>query len=380
MSDSHFDILFLCGSLQPGADGIGDYTRRLAGEMARNGKTLRLLAYNDRHISESKSETQDCEGIDIAVLRLPAKMAETLKTEKINAWLNGAQPEWVSVQFVLYAFQDRGLPFTFARHVQSLFTRSRFQIMFHELWLGMERKPLLKDRLYGYLQGHIIKQMVKRLNPAVVHTHSRTYLELLKHHGIPARHLPIISNIPVVNQDKAYKDIHETGPMYFLIFGFISPGAPVRQFASELKAFAIAHDRELKIIFAGRNGAHLGEWLQAFDTNGISYEQKGVLSVEQLSDLMNDSDIGISTTPMSLYEKSGSVAAMFKHGLPVINVAVDWEPEIIADFEVNEPIMEYMPGMLSEWLMHLHKPGRRHNLKDVGRRFLEDMQTQKVAS
>lgn len=380
MSDSNFDILFLCGSLQPGADGIGDYTRRLAGELAKNGKTLRLLAYNDRHISESIAETQNCEGIDIAVLRLPAKMAESLKTEKIKAWLKGAQPEWVSVQYVLYAFQDRGLPFSFARHIQSLFTRSKFQIMFHELWLGMEKKPLLKDRLYGFLQEHIIKQMVKRLNPSVVHTHSRTYLKLLKHHGISARHLPIISNIPVVNTDKTYSDIHETGPLYFLIFGFISPGAPVGQFASELKAFAAAQNREVKILFAGRNGAHLHEWLQAFDANGISYEQKGVLSVEQLSDLMNDSDIGISTTPMSLYEKSGSVAAMFKHGLPVINVAVDWEPEIIADFEINEPIIEYMPGMLSEWLLHLHKPGRRQNLKDVTKRFLEDIQTQKVTT
>lgn len=25
-------ILFLCGSLEPGRDGVGDYTRRLAGD------------------------------------------------------------------------------------------------------------------------------------------------------------------------------------------------------------------------------------------------------------------------------------------------------------------------------------------------------------
>lgn len=365
-------IMFICGSLKPGGDGIGDYSRRLACDLIKKGYDVSIMAYNDRSISEHVREFQYDDDVKIEVLRLPAIMVQSEKLRMARDWMNEKNPQCISIQYVLYAFNDRGLPFGFASDMNKICGDRDIHIMFHELWLGMERKPLLKDRLYGYLQEYIIKSMLKLLKPIMVHTHSRMYLKLLNHHGIDARYLPIISNIPVVNKDK-FKDIVESGPLKFLVFGFISPGAPTQQFAQELKNCSLNLKREMLVIFAGRNGDALNDWKKALDKAEIRHEHKGVLSVSELSDLMNESDIGISTTPMNLYEKSGSVAAMFKHGLPVLNVAVEWEPEVVADFIPDEHIIEYVPGMLKEWLSHLHKPGRKKNLDAVSEQFICDL-------
>jgi hypothetical protein len=38
------NIVFLCGSLQPGRDGVGVYTRRLAGEVIRQGHQASIIS------------------------------------------------------------------------------------------------------------------------------------------------------------------------------------------------------------------------------------------------------------------------------------------------------------------------------------------------
>ena len=45
------NILFICGSAEPGKDGVGDYTRRLCGELLRTGHRTRILALCDNHAS-----------------------------------------------------------------------------------------------------------------------------------------------------------------------------------------------------------------------------------------------------------------------------------------------------------------------------------------
>lgn len=371
--DKSCDILFICGALQPGADGIGDYTRRLATELTKQGFVIRMLAYSDRHINSAVNEVLSENNQNLHVLRLPKLMHAKEKSILIRDWMGEVNPNWVSLQYVLYAFSDKGLPFAFASELNSLFPLAKYQIMFHELWLGMERKPLLKDKIFGVMQSLIISNMIKRLKPQVIHTHSRAYLKLLNHHGYQAKWLPIISNIPVMHPERPYVDISNKQNLKFLVFGFISPGAPIESFANELKAFADDNSRQVEILFAGRNGAHDHDWHSAFKQAGIPYAQLGVLDVESLSDLMNDCDIGISTTPFQLYEKSGSVAAMFKHGLPVLNVAVSWDPEIEIQLNVDEPITEYKPGMLSAWLLQLHKPGRKNRLENIAHQFADDL-------
>ncbi|MCC6817478.1 MAG: hypothetical protein IT245_01120 [Bacteroidia bacterium] len=375
MNQVNFDIVFVCGSLKPGADGIGDYCRRMGAQLMRNGHKVKLLAYNDRHIDTTTIDLQSSDELVLDTLRLPTNLNANQKATEINRWLDGHAPQIVSLQYVLYAFNNRGLPFSFASDIKQVFPQSKFHLMFHELWLAMEKNPPFKDKIFGFFQKYIIRSMIRVLKPVLIHTQSRTYLNLLKLNGIAAGHLPIISNIPVVDESHISR-IEPNNSLQFIIFGFICNAAPVNDFARELSDYARSSNKEISIVFAGKNGSNLAEWEQAFKQNNLPYSIKGLLTVEEISHLMSESHIGISTTPFSLYEKSGSVAAMFKHGLPIINVAesILWQSENITNYIIDEPIVEYKPGIIAQWVNHLNKPNLKRNLADVVSKFTNDLE------
>ena len=68
-------LVFLCASLEPGRDGVGDYTRRLAAELAARGHDVACVAMNDRHARALGNAClragPEPATIPIPVLRLP---------------------------------------------------------------------------------------------------------------------------------------------------------------------------------------------------------------------------------------------------------------------------------------------------------------------
>lgn len=367
------NILFVCGSMKMGADGIGDYTRRLACELVKQGHKASVLAFSDRHVDDATIEKQSSEGQEIEVLRVPSKLSDKEKFDSLGKFIETVNPDWVSVQYVLYAYNKKGLPFKFASSLKSICNGRKVEIMFHELWLGMEKEPVLKDKVYGFFQSRIIQKMMTKLKPQMIHTHSRAYQALLAHYGIQAVYLPIFSNIPVIHELHNQEDLSKKEKLSFLLFGHISEGAPIKAFTDELSHWCKSMGKEVELIFAGRNGDAIAEWQDALNAHGIPYTHKGVLSTEELSDLMSVSDIGIATTPILLYEKSGSVAAMIKHGLPVLNIAVDWVPEIDIHFDYIDNITEYKEGQLSNWLNKVKKNEPYLNLSIVANQFIKDL-------
>lgn len=64
------DILFICGSVEPGKDGVGDYTRRLSGELIRIGHEVKILSLCDHQGTSFLTEFQEIEGTKVAVNRI----------------------------------------------------------------------------------------------------------------------------------------------------------------------------------------------------------------------------------------------------------------------------------------------------------------------
>lgn len=58
-------LLFLCTSLEPGRDGVGDYVRLLAEACIEAGHECRLLALNDEHLAKGGVEWQHGHSHDI---------------------------------------------------------------------------------------------------------------------------------------------------------------------------------------------------------------------------------------------------------------------------------------------------------------------------
>lgn len=81
-------IQFLCGSLEPGRDGVGDYTRRLAGELIRQGNDVSIIALNDRFVKEITDLEQGFEGENIPVLRLPSILKSNIRFSAAKQYID----------------------------------------------------------------------------------------------------------------------------------------------------------------------------------------------------------------------------------------------------------------------------------------------------
>lgn len=258
----------------------------------------------------------------------------------------------VSVQFVPYSFNVKGLPFTLAQGLKNTFVNTPFHINFHELWLGMEIKASVKSRYIGLLQKRIIHNLLKELQPKVITTNTLLYQYQLRKMGFDSYVLPLYSNITKFNfsDEKSF-----CGKLTFVFFGSLHGGAPAEDFISELLSVinTIGKVRsELQFVFVGNNGSYISEWLAILKSYKISYRVTGKISEQLVSKYLASADYGITTTPFLLTEKSGTVAAMLQHGLKIICVAKDWQVngfDSTARATVN-PVQHYKRGNLGRIL------------------------------
>ncbi|MFM8365255.1 MAG: hypothetical protein ACKOAS_08920, partial [Verrucomicrobiota bacterium] len=96
-------IAFVCAGAEPGGDGVGDYTRRLAGELQRRGLDAAILALNDRALGYGLQRGDN-------ELRLSRVTPWSLRMREAREFLEEFRPDFLSLQFVGYGFDPRGLP------------------------------------------------------------------------------------------------------------------------------------------------------------------------------------------------------------------------------------------------------------------------------
>jgi hypothetical protein len=65
---------------------------------------------------------------------------------------------------------------------------------------------------------------------------------------------------------------------------------------------------------------------------------------EYISAILSNSTMGISATALAVIGKSGSVAAMHEHGLPVLSVSKPWHPIGVEKIETPVGVIEYQQG------------------------------------
>jgi glycosyltransferase involved in cell wall biosynthesis len=105
------------------------------------------------------------------------------------------------------------------------------------------------------------------------------------------------------------------------LFGAIHP-----EWDAETLIDRIDHVRKMAgrpsplFILIGRNGDQelrhrVGEECKH---HGWGFLEKGELPTDLISSYLQSADFGVATSPLSLIGKSGSVAAMLEHGLPVV--------------------------------------------------------------
>ncbi|MEI8235402.1 MAG: hypothetical protein WCH57_12065 [Verrucomicrobiota bacterium] len=325
-------IAFLCGSLESGRDGVGDYTRRLAAECVRQGHACRLIALNDAFISGTVSEKQESEEVSLPSLRCGEDLPVGERNAAARVFLDGFDPDWISLQFVPYAFHPKGIPWRFARELREIIAGRPLHLMFHELWIGEGGGYAWKHRLVGAVQRGCIFRLIAALRPRVVHTSNATYIARLQAGGVAAGELPIFGNIPIAPPDAALPPglltaglpliAPERGAWWFaLFFGILHPEWQPEPFTGTLLSAARQAGKRVCWISAGRMGA-AGEalWERLRQTYGgeIRFIRCGEQPATRISALLRWADFGVAASPWSLLGKSSAAATMIDHGLSVI--------------------------------------------------------------
>ncbi len=331
-------FLFICGSLEPGRDGVGDYVQHLSAELIRKGHEVMAVAINDRHIKTEFRGVQAFTGTEVPVLRLPSVIPEKQRYMEVKSCREDFRPDWISLQFVPYSFHNKGLPYQLNHLLKLIGREQRWHIMFHELWLGFSSNSPMKDRIIGFLQRSIISRFVDFLKPELITTSNLLYKKLLESNDIRTVILPLFSNIPVAPRDDQFTNgflakigINSTNRKewrLFGIFGNIYPDSSLDNAIDE--QLEITEKLGLKSAFIGVGNLNvfgLNEFNRLENKYGkrMTFIHLGIQSQEKISNVLRMLDYGISCTPSEHIGKSGVFATMKLHGLPVILPKHDYE-------------------------------------------------------
>lgn len=211
----------------------------------------------------------------------------------------------------------------------------KLHIMFHELWVGMEKGSSIKIIFWSYLQRLILKRNYKLLVPNLVHTQSEFYQLLLRKHEIAAGLLPLFSNIAKTIESSSLQSnlknlAHDE--IHFVLFGTIHSCDYVEFFLNKINSYQHEFSKRIIIKVVGHNGSEINKWKEICGQLGLKLEIYGKQDSKIIANILASSNIGITTTALPMIHKSGTVAAMVEFGMPVICINHLWEPREI-DYE-----------------------------------------------
>ena len=322
-------LVLLCGSLEPGADGVGDYSRRLAAACTKVGETTHLLALHDSHVSTALLEQQNADGCNLMALRLPVGLSWRRRSALVRKQLQLWQCSAVSLQFVPYAFDRRGMPLGLLLllcHLR-LLPDLCFHLMFHEIWIGISCSSDLRSRLIGHLQRRFIQAIHTAIRPSAVHVTNSTYACCLSRVGIKAVRLPLFSTLEV-NSELLRTPVQFRQMQVFTacIFGRIPPLWDPDPALEILVADAVRHQSLPRLILVGRPWIS-DQWVARLQQRWPQVEVicHGVEpDSEKLCGLIHSCQLGLATVPWGLIEKSSAVSVFLSLGLPVLASRSDW--------------------------------------------------------
>lgn len=330
-------ILFITPSMEPGKDGVGDYTQRLAEGLRERGVQVLCLSLADRFVTgKSSSHPDKTIRTDASgVFRISAEISWSKRISILQEIISSYQPDWISLQYVPYGFDNKGLPLFLAKRLNSLKGSFRWHIMFHELWIGVEAGYSFFQKIVGWIQKKIVRDLLVTTN-ALVHSSNNEYVSRIQRLGFTARLLPLFSNIPVSKKIFSKRDVLQESlinpdrdnhsPRWVLaLFGAIYPEWSPHDLFKRIDSLRATEGRPpcLVLVLGRSNERMVNKVSEECLHLGWTMLRKSDLSPLHISNYLRTADFGLATSPLSLLGKSGSVAAMIEHGLPVVVNRID---------------------------------------------------------
>jgi glycosyltransferase involved in cell wall biosynthesis len=374
-------IAFLCSSLEPGRDGVGDYTRRLGEELVRQGHSVLLLALRDRWIDECAAEN----GL-VSIHRIPANKSLKSVLAAARGVLSEFGPDWLSLQYVCYGFHPKGLPWRWNRLFASLAAVApRRQIMFHELWVGESSGSPIRHRALGLIQRKIVRGLCNGYRPSLVHTSITRFQKLIRQRfGLSSGILPLFGNIPVSPpaEEEILALLHREGlsvqadereRFVGVFFGTLHPQWDALHFAEGMRELTKTSRRQLVFVSIGRMGeAGKSTWARLKESLGpdIPIVDLGERAPALVSALMQFADFGVHTGTPALVGKSGTAAAMMDHGLPIAMAGEVENGDMPSSSSAYWTVQQLVSAGLPR---RLQGDSARSRVVDIARQLIEEL-------
>ncbi|WP_028669052.1 glycosyltransferase [Runella zeae] len=348
-------IIFICSSLELGKDGVGDYTRRLTGELIRQGHRVSIVALHDKHINIIKYEIQIDQNSEIDTLRLPSCISWNKRIEIAKKYVNELNPEWLSLQYVPYGYHNKGLPFFLPKILQMIGPGRKWHIMFHEMWIGITVISPLKHKIYGLFQSYIARSIIRILAPEKVNTSNKLYQLVLKSKKIESDILPLFSNIRFVKLNKEYADDFserynlKVNDLYIIgLFGDVSSSENIKiKIEEEINRVKYTKKQVVFLHFGNVSDVKILHSLKEYFYGKCHVIILGNLPENEISFLFQMIDKGMTATPKEHLGKSGVYAAMMRHKLDVLIPNENYIPEYqsainsYTDYLFSRPYLEW---------------------------------------
>ncbi|GAA4316666.1 hypothetical protein GCM10023149_13800 [Mucilaginibacter gynuensis] len=354
-------IVFICGSLAPGRDGVGDYTRNLARQLSITGHKVSLIAIADRFTEDIAEEKLFEDSSEANIIRIPHNWKNSRKREYTSSKIKDFKPDWISIQFVIYNYHPKGLPFGLHRLLGGLSKNIRVHIMFHELWIGISEYSPLKHKIYGYFQMRIIASVIEAVKPKVISTSNILYRYILERIHTSSVLLPLFSNIPVAPKDEAYtisilnqlgiKNERELSRWNIVgAFGKLHPDTKIEPILIQELSASQKLDLDVAFIAFGKIGDEGQQEFNRLEKSlapAIRFLNLGELSEAEISNTMQLLNKGISSTPLHYIGKSGVFAAMKLHNVDVFIPEEAMFPQF--DAKVKTYVNGFVKQDASQW-------------------------------
>lgn len=364
-------VLFVCGSMEPGRDGVGDYTRELAGALHSIGVEAEIIAIMDRDAAGILKEPQSARDKNINVTRLSKFLSFSKRKKEYQNLVAEFKPDFISLQYVPYAFSPKGIPLTLSTFLKLENHISNWHFMIHEVYIGT--KGHFKNKIIQRLQIAALKMLVNRLQPSVIHTTVPSYQSQLKTIGVGSDILGLFGNIPI---SKSFSRDHTDKTFRGVYFGAPPKEDNFQNFINAINQYLHKTDDMMEVVLCGQSGEK-GKKFAAALRNGINSKrfdivEKGRMAADELSNLFLTRDFAIARISPYLLGKSGSAIAMLEHGLPL------WVPLAQSQLEINESF----DFRLSQCFFDLYElKGSKHSfypgsrLEEIANSFIQKLIT-----
>ena len=189
-------------------------------------------------------------------------------------------------------------------------------INFHEIWVGAYPHASWRERFNGWRQRKEILRFLRIAIARSITCSNSAAKDRLIQSGIEAKHLYLFGNVPYTPSE----DISVSSNLRIALFGTPYEKFPYNLLAEKLAEISASLKKpvELRVIGRQRVNEGLHQIRKISKESNFSLSETGELSTQSISIELQTCDLGLCTTPYDVLGKSGAVAAMLEHGLPVI--------------------------------------------------------------